>query len=372
MYLTYLNSYSVTQRKQSKRKTLFLLMIFMTLNILFPAIEDDYYYSKYYNIIIELNNILVDQYNDYLYLNARLGGIFGRFFIDINGIGFDIMNTIMMFLFVNIIIKYLYIEPKVTVLNLKKINQITVAMISLIFPSIWVDSYFWASGAVNYLWSFSLLLYFFFPFFYVLFKDYESIKIHPFTTLIGGIFIGFTNENSVLALVSISILWIFMFHEYKKIPQWFWIGLLGMTIGNIVLLSAPGYSVRLSKLSELGFDYENEVLWDKLIRTVKNILYLFVYNFIVTLSSIGLLFLFLKKKKFNFYIVNTPILYFLLLSLTATLAFSFSPVSIYRGRTSFIISIFLFLSFYSLWLFVKSHLAYQYVKFFKYFIFHQY
>ena len=330
---------------------LLIILVFILifgLNWLFPYIEDDYYYALKTNS--NLINILQNWYSDFINLNPRIGGLWGRFVIRIGDLGFNLINTIMFFVFCFIILTYLPIKKDST-----NFSILLLSLIAYIPPFIWTESFFWASGSVNYLWALTLLLFFFKPIYSYIFQNTYTKPIPSFLYLICGITAGLTNENSVPALVLISLTWLFIFNKNRKKNYWLWLGLFGLTIGSILLLTAPGQQSRLE--SEIFDTYRQENIITAILRTIQNFIKFLFYN-LTLIITIGSLFLLKRLNSINFKLnINNPFFYWIGASFLSIVAFHFSPVNIYRNRLIFISTIFLFIGGYSIWLQIRPNLS---------------
>lgn len=304
-------------------------------------IEDDYYYAQYQHPLLHLGRIWQDWLSDFQNINPRIAGIFGRIFISLPTVIFDLLNSVIFFLLARVIAVYITHNSHP---NLAKVNVSSFCLLALFLPSIWTDSYFWASGAVNYTWQVTLLLYFFLPFYRHLFVP--TLNNHFWIFLPFAFIVGMTNENASLSLIVATVLSYFTFQLKVGRNISFILSLMLLGAGNWLLIKAPAQSVRLQSDS---FDfYWSETFLDKIIRSSNNLFYTFAYHpYLMAVSLLTLALLVLSrtsKISFKQFFPDKGTIFWFIAAMTATMAFFFSPIYLYRNRKMFVIAIFLFIA----------------------------
>lgn len=231
---------------------IFIYLSMLILNIVTPLIMDDYNYT--FGLEGRINSIIdIINYQQWFYFNwggRNIAHFIAQFFLMNDKIFFNIVNpaiyTLMIYLIYNLI------------KGNKKGNPLFLLLIHLglwfLTPS-FGQSFLWLTGASNYLWTTTIILIFLNIFFYLMnsTKKYKLIQIIAFGIL--GIISGWTNENSGASLIFIMLIYIFIKKVVEKsnIKKIQWIGILGVFIGFIIMIIAPGNYVRSSGFQENSF-----------------------------------------------------------------------------------------------------------------------
>ncbi len=136
-------------------------------------------------------------------------------------------------------------------------NKINIFLLCLIFLLVWFFqpslgmTILWITGSINYLWGTCIVLAFLYPY-YCCFTDcYNKIKKDIWAKdyiykniffFIAGVIAGWTNETTAISLFVILVMFIGI-EKYIiriSIPKWSIYGLIGSTIGTVLMLIAPG------------------------------------------------------------------------------------------------------------------------------------
>lgn len=122
--------------------------------------------------------------------------------------------------------------------------------------------FFWLTGACNYLWTNVILIGF--QIFYIrkfYDSDFRSNYSIFFATgmFFGGIIAGWTNENSVCWIILVLMAFILRARkkDKEKVEAWMYIGFLGLIIGYLLLIFAPGNAARLYAEQSGGSNWLN-------------------------------------------------------------------------------------------------------------------
>ena len=128
----------------------------------------------------------------------------------------------------------------------------------------WKMSMYWQTGACNYLYTTVIILGFLW--FYLKILESEPAKerqwlIVPVSVL--GLLCGWTNENMGPAIWVVTVLiMLVMKREKRKIRLWMVSGSLFCAIGSVLMILAPGNSVRSAQVAETGYG----TLWQIFLR----------------------------------------------------------------------------------------------------------
>lgn len=213
----------------------------------FIDIQDGHTWKR----IESLADIFTSVYSMYMTWSGRIeGSFFTHLFLLIGKPIFNIINT-MMFSFVIMLIARI---------GLGKYHWENWKYLIGIFAGFWTVNFaffnttVWVAGSSNYLWPMFFQLLFLLVYIEDIrnntweFLQSEEIrtKILPFLL---GVLAGNTNENSTLAtLIAVAILY------FKAKKKWMLYGLIGITIGYLILVLAPGNYVRYQTTLNTGED----------------------------------------------------------------------------------------------------------------------
>lgn len=127
----------------------------------------------------------------------------------------------------------------------------------------WKMSMFWEAGAANYLYMTGFLLLFLFC--YLCYERHEGKNLPGIVIWILplGLIAGWSNENMGPAVWILSLLVILLRHrEHKKVPVWMYLGNISCLAGSILMIVAPGNSVRSGETGEEAYG----LLWKLYLR----------------------------------------------------------------------------------------------------------
>jgi hypothetical protein len=225
-----------------------IIFIFFLFNVYTPLIADDYSYSLGINSILD---IVKSQYEHYFNWGGRsIAHFLAQLWLLIGKPLFNVANTMIYCLF--IILVYFHITG-----TFKKFNPILFIIINITFWIItpaWGQNFLWLTGSCNYLWTSTIILLFIVPFRIHLENNKWKLSILlSIIYLFIGVFAGWSNENSGAALL-------FFFIGYfiiKKINHDIFclfeiLSFIGLLIGFILLIIAPGNYVRTEVINEMN------------------------------------------------------------------------------------------------------------------------
>lgn len=295
---------------------IFILILFFIylLNYLTPESGDDFGY-KYKIIgplfldkaspkISSIKDIIISQYNHYFIINGRaIVHFFVQLFSGLVGKDiFNIVNSIIFLVFICLLTK-LTSNFKLSSLLL------TFATTFLLFPSFGV-TILWLSGAINYLWSSTLILGLLLLF---QFSNTKRLKFNIFaiSLFIYGIIAGWSHEGISMPLAASFILF-YIFHRKEFIFKQHIFLIASFILGAIMVSLAPGTINRTS--------YNSFSLTNLLFYKFGALFLIFgeLKAFYVFLLSLFIKYIMLKKKFYNwlkqFYFKNVIIAIALILS----------------------------------------------------------
>ena len=242
----------------------FLFVIFFYFNYytpLFPS--DDYVYTyiwQYTNLFEPIPETAVkiaswaDWYislsNHYMTWCGRLTNhALAMFFLWKDKIIFDVCNA-----FVSVLLIYLL----VVIANKGNFKQIRNQYVLLAFIFLWVfqicwgNVFIWIEGSTNYLWSCTFLLLFLLPYIYNYYNGLDIKKIQrlycEYPLVLFFLFscvAGCTNENLITTVLFLLGLYLLYQFRQKEMQSWQIVGYVGLLIGYLVMMLAPGNQNRL-------------------------------------------------------------------------------------------------------------------------------
>lgn len=206
-------------------------VIFYLMNCYTPFRSDDWHYCFIYGTtepIDSFSDIIKSQYIHYFQVNGRfIPHFIVQFFDGIAGKEwFNFFNAIVFFIFLHLLTK---------TINNKNENKIaTLSIITLLIFFIipgFKNCFLWMSGACNYLWSATFLLYFN----SLLSKDTHK-KYYPLLFIYGWI-CGWTHEGLVIGLL-IGYFFYYIIYRNKIYTSNYYL-LIGFIIGTFLLVFSP-------------------------------------------------------------------------------------------------------------------------------------
>ncbi|MBK5719952.1 hypothetical protein JGH11_03615 [Dysgonomonas sp. Marseille-P4677] len=205
-----------------------------------------------------------------------------------------------------------------------KVNPILFFLLHIaifFFQPAFYDAVIWKTGSANYLWG-TLFCFIFIYRYYSYYRmgarsDNLAKSVQIFVL---GLIAGWTNENMSVAIIIYVVLCLFLlFLEKKQVPRWAIVGLIGVSIGCILLLTAPGNYIRL-EVTKRGLAERGLVGYDLLYLSIRNTMK-YLWHYVLPLLFIYLVFLFLYyKSPKNLLVRRQIIISSVLLILTAIIA----------------------------------------------------
>lgn len=224
----------------------FLYAFLLVLNILSPLAADDYSYMYQFATGERIQNVLdifPSMAVHYRTVNGRIvvHGIV-QFFICTGKIVFNLINPL-----VYVALGY-GICRLITGKNLFSPGLFLLVNIGLWFLiPVFGHTVLFMTGAINYLWPATALVYFLYPYRKFLKESTASSPIRTAMMLPLGFVMGLLHETaSGATLLAILLFSCILLWKKSKLPLWWVLGALGCAIGLCILVLAPGNGVRLS------------------------------------------------------------------------------------------------------------------------------
>ncbi|MEK4004129.1 DUF3329 domain-containing protein [Paenibacillus sp. FSL H3-0333] len=261
---------------------------YLKLNSVTPYWNDEFYYSFVSGGDTRIQNLYdIIRSQHYLYFNWTgrivIHGLVQLFLLLGKGY-FNIFNSLFLVSLIYLICSFIKIRKFNNKEDLR--DFVIVTLLLWFFMPVMGQTAFWLAGSINYLWSTVFVMLFLLPYRYLLEGSHiignriASIVLMFFL----GLLAGWSQENAaVTAVVFVGITFLFMMYKHKKIPYWFTSGSIGLIIGALFLLLAPGNGVRKEKMY---FDLSLKDQIFGFIQSIKNIvlheqLALFVLFFVM-------------------------------------------------------------------------------------------
>ncbi len=222
--------------------------------------RDDYSYSYTFAVkenkfrITNFRQIIDSQINHYKVMNGRaVTHTLAQTFLMFDKSIFNLINTVAFIILICLIVYHSKQAGK---------NHFSIMFLSA-FLSLWFftpsfgKSYLWLTGACNYLWGILIILLYLLPLRHALngpcgMKLTTMIVLSPLY-FVSGLIAGWTNENTSAALMVISLLLIIAITiKYRRLPVWPLTGFAGNICGFLLMILAPGQSVRLEANGGFG------------------------------------------------------------------------------------------------------------------------
>lgn len=272
-FISYYQNIETALSSTRSKKTIFCILfllfggLILQLNILYPIYGDDWRYSfiggtNLSERVTSFSDTLQSQYRHYFGHGGRsVVHILAESLLRMNGYWIDIVNSIAYLFFVYIIYK---------IANLgKKINASLFFFINILiwfYQPAFGQTFLWITGSANYLWGTLIIISFLYFYCYAFITSHKSKDsiLRGITFFFAGIIAGWTNENTVIGTILIILcLIIYLKAEKQEVPKWMFWGLIGVLIGFIIMIIAPGNFVR----------YEGATISNNLIKESKLIYY---------------------------------------------------------------------------------------------------
>lgn len=287
----------------NKKGWIVLLLIFLfmfILNILTPMFNEDYFSAFVWpqgipNLgtlpedakrVSSFSDVLENCRVYYLSEGGRLPGgfIVGALFWNLGKTWFNPVNALLMILLI-MEIYWLSHEGAVSL-------DFNSSYIIWIFFSLWAfnasftDACLWMSGSSNYLWMMVLVFAFLLPYVANYFNKNKYNKNDSKMTVgmfVSGILAGWSHETTICWLIVVLFCWLYVCKKENNLQTWKITGFIGLCLGYILLIFAPGNFARLAVQQQSNSVLSVVDIYQyKLVETAHVILFhVFLWYFIV-------------------------------------------------------------------------------------------
>ncbi|WP_029903947.1 DUF6056 family protein [Prevotella sp. 10(H)] len=238
-----------------------LIFIF---NYLFPNYVDDWIYSFVYGEyplrrVSSLSDIFIGQYNHYFKWGGRsVVHVIAQILLVLPPFLQDVLNTIVFLLFIFAIYRIANYNNKINAYLF-----IFITILLWFYTPVLTHDILWITGSANYLWSCLLLLAFIYPYYLTYRTEHnkgknKSLKFIGFLFL--GILAGWTNENMAAAMIFMTGVFCIYFWKKNIMQKWAVSGLVGLCIGFIIMVAAPGNYVRMEGLNVVQNSFADMII----------------------------------------------------------------------------------------------------------------
>ena len=217
------------------------IFIFMfVLNFLTPLIADDFSYSfgadgRIKNLY-DIYNKQVDHY--FTWGGRTVAHTIAQIFLLFPKIIFSIANT-----FAYVLLIYLIYRISRGKSEDKPILVIAINLLLWFVLPVFGQTCLWLIGSCNYLWTTDIILIFILK--YMENKPTKRKILSMILMFLLGIIAGWTNENTAVGTIFIVVASLFFMKKSKaKLEKWHISGAVGIVIGFILLIVAPGNYAR--------------------------------------------------------------------------------------------------------------------------------
>lgn len=236
--------------------SLLLLACIFVLLLLFNnktfMVADDYIYSFIFTTKESISSFADVIHSQLLHYNLWGGRLVAHTLLQtilrFDPFVIDILNSLMFVCF--LLLVSFHIKGRIEFPKLGLLAGIFFAV--WIFTPVFAEVALWVTGAVNYLWGTSIILLFLLP--YRIYRGTKDLKTLTPLMFLLGIIAGCMNENTSLAMIAMTVLFVAFYKaEYKKMPIWAIAGLLGTLIGYLIMVVAPGNYARAEGVTNEPF-----------------------------------------------------------------------------------------------------------------------
>lgn len=232
---------SFTKRKQCFLILTLIFLLMLILNLLTPLLADDYSYS--FGLDGRIHNfwdIILKQVNHYFTWGGRsVAHTIGQTFLLFPKWVFSLFNSFVYTTLVFLI--YLHTSNK----SSEPFALIIIHLLLWFTLPVFGQTCLWLIGSCNYLWTMVIILLFLLPLNKKIDMDDSLFMIIGMFIL--GVLAGWSNENTSFGLLVVSFILV-IYHKKnlknEKLKIWNLSALIGVLIGFILMIIAPGNFVR--------------------------------------------------------------------------------------------------------------------------------
>lgn len=292
--------------KHNKQKVLFAIFILLAfvilyyLNVLYPIFGDDWAYSfiweqgvETHTAISSFGDIVTSQYNHYMLWGGRtIVHTIDQLLLWMGDTAHNILNALIYVVYLFVIYRMANKGNSTNVLVF-----LVAALVLWYVHPVFAQTVLWITGSANYLWGTTIVLLFMYPF-YAYYKGEEIADTLPKIILffLVGVIAGWTIENmGIAAIVFIGFILILLRIERRVVPKWAILGFLGIILGYLFLILAPGNYIRLDVINDI-LGISNISKWELLKMRIPDVFGLFKKHILIL--SVIYIMLFVISLKF--------------------------------------------------------------------------
>ncbi len=243
----------------SKRKKIFIFLSIVVIGLLIwvlncntPMAADDYSYSFIFGTtdrVTSIADIFKSQVTHYMTWGGRsIVHFIAQVMLMISKTYINILNTAVFLIFVFLIY-----------LNCNYGKKTNLLLFLGIFLLVWFgvpafgQAFLWVTGSANYMYGITIVLAFLLMYKIRLVgkKEYNHKNLLLIPAFIFGVLAGWTNENTAAAAIVIVFLYLIQFKRSNiKINRVDIIAFIGLIIGFVIMIAAPGNYVRAEEFKE--------------------------------------------------------------------------------------------------------------------------
>lgn len=271
----------------------FFVLVFV-LNKLYPLYADDWGYTYSGESFTEVIPVICQKlYGQYLTWGGRtiVHGI--AHLLSWMGLGLSDLINSLAFVF------YIYMIYRISNKG-KNVNVLLFLMLGLyiwlVMPA-FSKTVLWLVGAANYMWG-ALIVILFLSAYYSYYRNQKQRNgiLYILFFLIAGVISGWTNENLFAAQVFFIVCLFYLLRREKSaIPAWAVAGLIGVCIGGLLMIAAPGNYIRSEVVKE-GLDIADKSLIEQVLYRVLKVGYRYVVYILPAVVIYFIVFYFYRKQ----------------------------------------------------------------------------
>ena len=230
------------------RTQLAVFLLVLVLNILTVPAMDDFRYMIHYGFF----DIFRREYIQYMTWTGRTTAhLLARSFLAMPKVIFNIANS---WCFVRLC-TLIHFHVKGNDQDRNHILLLLIVLTVFLFAPLFGQTCLWETGSCNYLWTTMIVLTFLKQY---RFAESSAKKNHSAALIfLAGIPAGWTNENTGGALILLVMYFTYLMYRRKELKNWMLTGLAGAVIGFVMMVKAPGNSIRaMDFVSTNGKAYE--------------------------------------------------------------------------------------------------------------------
>lgn len=238
-----------------------VFLVMLVLNFLTPLIADD---LEYLYKTQDFSTILQNEYTQYMTWTGRsIVHIIARIFLLMPKFIFNIFNSLA-FAYLTLLIFYISRWTHNKKYSIGKYLLISVAL--WLFIPTFGQVFLWETGSANYLWG-SIIMLSMIAIYHKAYLTQSNSFLERYRVvgiilmLLFGVVSGWCNENTSGGALLIVIMYVLvMKFKNNHFKPWMISGIVGMTIGLILMVSAPGNAIRSTYFERATWSFSKKLI----------------------------------------------------------------------------------------------------------------